>query len=210
MTIVGIYHLPASTQHKISNSEFIDDLTQLLTTTGSENRNTVLLGDLNLHIANPEDPEADQLIAKIEAFRLKQHIKFPTHQLGHTLYLIATESTTKLTCTPIPGPYLSDHRMLITETNNKKPTEIPQHKEYRKLAEAAIIEFQQRFNNQPILDVTNLEDAIHQLNNQMLRNLDKVAPMIRRRRVKKAQKIVVQQGSSQPKENNKKQGEKMA
>ena len=138
MTILRIYHSPASTQHKTSNSNFIDDLTQLLKTTGSENRNIVLLGDLNLDIDNPEDPEADQLIATIEAFRLKQHIKFPTHQLGHTLDLIATESTTKLTCTPIPGPYLSDHRMVIIETNNKKLTEIPQYKEYRKLTEAAI------------------------------------------------------------------------
>ena len=110
MTVLGIYHPPASTQHKTSNSNFIDNLTQLLSTTGSENRNVVLLCDLNLHIDNPEDPGADQLITTIEAFRLKQHIKYPTHQLGHTLDLIATKSTTKLTCTPIPGPYLSDHR----------------------------------------------------------------------------------------------------
>ena len=179
MTILRIYHPPATTQHKTSNSNFIDDLTQLLTTTGSENRNIVLLGNLNLHIGNPEDPDADQLITTIKAFRLKQHIKFPTHQLGHTLDLITTESTTKHTCTPIPGPYLSDHRMVIIETNNKKLTEIPQYKEYRKLTEAAIMEFQQSFNNQPILDMTNLEDAICQLNDQMLRNLDKGAPMKR-------------------------------
>ena len=140
---------------------------KLLTTTGCENRNIVLLGDLNLHIDNQEDPDANQLIATIEAFGLKQHIKFPTHQLGHTLDLIATKSTTKLTCTPIPGPYLSDHRMIIIETNNRKLTEIPQYMEYRKLTEAAITEFQQSFNNQPILDATNLEDAIHQLNDQM-------------------------------------------
>ena len=109
-------------QHKTSNSDFIDDLTHLLTTIGSEKRNIVLLGDLNLHTDNPEDPNTDQLIATIEAFGMKQHIKFPTHQLGHNLDLIATESSTKLTCAPILGPYLSDHRMVIIETNNKKPT----------------------------------------------------------------------------------------
>ena len=92
MTVPGIYHPPASTQHRTSNSNFIDDLTQLLTTTGSENRNIMLL----------EDPDADQLIITMEAFALKQHIKFPTHQLGHTLDLIATESTAKLTNAPIP------------------------------------------------------------------------------------------------------------
>ena len=191
ITILGIYHPPASTQHKTSNSNFIDDLTQLLTITGSENRNIALLGNLNMHIDNPEDPNADQLMATLEAFGLKQHIRFPTHQLGHTLDLIATESTIKLTCPPLPGPYLSDHRMVIIEPNHKILTETPQYREYRNLTEAAMTEFQQSFNNQPILDVTNLEDAINQLNDQMLRNLNKVAPMKKRRSMKKAPKSLL-------------------
>ena len=185
-------------------------ITQLLSITGSENRNIVLLGDLNIHVDNPEDPNAGQILAILEAFGLEQHITFPTHQLGHTLDLIATESKFKLTCPPIPGPYLSDHRSVIIETNNRKLTETPQYREYRKLTEAAIMEFQQSFNNQPILDVTNLEDAVNQQNVQMLRSLDKVAPMKKRRSVKKNTKIMVQQGSSQPKENSKKQTAKMA
>ena len=90
MTLLGIYHPPASTQHKASNSNFIDDLTKLHTTIGSEKRNILLLGDLNLHIDNPEDPNSDQLITTMETLGLKQHITFPTQQLGHTLDLIAT------------------------------------------------------------------------------------------------------------------------
>ena len=142
MTILlPIYHPPASTQHKTSNLDFIDQLTHPLTTIGSQNTNIILLEDRNLHIDNPEDPDADQLIATLEAFGLEQHIKFPTHQLSQTLDLIATEPATKPTCTPIPGPYLSDHRMVIIETSNKKPTEVLQYKEYRKLTTAAITEF---------------------------------------------------------------------
>ena len=78
--------------------------------------------------------------------------------------------------------------MVIIETSNKKPTEAPQYKEYRKLTTAAITEFKKNFNNQPILDATDLEDAIHQLIDQMLRILTKVAPMKRRRSLKKAPK----------------------
>ena len=87
-----------------------------------------------------------------------------------------------------PGPYLSDHRMVIIETTSMKLIEAPQYKEYRKLTTTAITEFRKNFNNQPILDATNLEDAIHQLNDQMLRNLNKVAPLKRRRSLKKAPK----------------------
>ena len=72
------------------------------------------------------------------------------------------------------------------------------------------MEFQKNFNNQPILDATNLEDAIHQLNDQMLRNLNKVAPLKRIRSLKKGTKIMVQQRSPRPKENSKKQRAKVA
>ena len=70
-----------------------------------KNRDIMFLGDLNLHIYDPEDPDVDQLITTMKAFGLKQHIKFPPHQLGHTLDLIATESAIQLTCATIPGPY---------------------------------------------------------------------------------------------------------
>ena len=185
------WDLKSTCQHTAQNLKlnFTDDLTKLLTITGSENRNIALLRDLNIHIDNSEEPNADQLMATLEAFGLKQHIRFLTHQLGHTLDLIATESTIKLTCPPLSGPYLSDHRMVIIETKNKKLTETPQYREYGNLTEAVMTEFQQSFNNQPILDATNLEDTINQLNDQMLRNLNKVAPMKKRRSMKKAPKL---------------------
>ena len=103
-TILAIYHPPASTHYKTSNSDFIDQLTHLLTTIGSENTNIVLLGDLNLHIDNPDDPDAGQLIATLEAFGLEQQIKFPTYQLGHTLDLIAMEHATKFALHQFQGP----------------------------------------------------------------------------------------------------------
>ena len=188
MTILAIYHTPASTQHKTSNSDFIDQLTHLLTTIGSENTNIVLLGDLNLHIDNPEDPDADQLIATLEAFGLEQHIKFPTHQLSHSLDLIATEPATKLACTPIPGalpfrPQNGNHRNQQQETNRGTTIQRIQETNY-----SSNNRVPKNFNNQPILDATNLENAIHQLNDQLLRNLNKVAPMKRRRSLKKAPK----------------------
>ena len=89
----------------------------------------------------------------------------------------------------MPRPYLSDHRLVIIETNTKGLTEKNTIQGWQKLTEAAMTELQQSFNNQPILDVTNLEDAINQLNNQVLRNLHKVPPMKRRRSLRKAPKL---------------------
>ena len=188
MMILGIYHPPASMQQKNSNSDFIDDLTELFTTTGSENRDIMLLGDLNLHTDDPKNPDADQLITTLESSGLKKHIKFPTDQLGHTLDLIATESTIQLTQAALPAIYLLDHRLIITETNSKKHKEKSQYMEYRKLDKAAITEFQQSFDNQPIFDATDLEDTIYQLNNKMQRNLDTVET-IKRRNVKRPPKL---------------------
>ena len=188
MTILAIYHPPASTQHKTSNSDFIDQLTYLLTTIGSKNTNIVLLGDLNLHIDNPEDRDADQLIATLEAFGLEQHIKFPTHQLSHTLDLISystsnqTHMYTNSRALPF-RPQNGNHRNQQQETNRSTAIQRIQETNY-----SSNNRVPKNFNNQPILDTTNLEDAIHQLNDQMLRNLNKVARMKRRRSRKKAPK----------------------
>ena len=83
----------------------------------------MLLGDFNLHIDDLEVPDAHQLITSMEAFGLKQHITFSTHQLGHTLDLIATESTIQLTYVSIPVAYLSDRRTNTVETNSKRHKE---------------------------------------------------------------------------------------
>ena len=50
------------------------------------------MGDLNNHINNLEDWDAQILQDTLKAFNLKQHINIPTHNLGHTINLIITSN----------------------------------------------------------------------------------------------------------------------
>ena len=75
----------------------------------SNHNNIVILEDINIHFSEPEDTDAEALCDIFEAFNITQHIKHPTHNLGHTLDMIATEIRQNRNVTVIPGPYISDH-----------------------------------------------------------------------------------------------------
>ena len=87
-----------------------------------------------------------------------QHIKFPTHNLGHALDLISTEYNPRQQITFIPVIYVSDH-MSKHERQEVK---------FRTITEEAINKLIGQFNNQPVPKATTLEDAVFHLNHQML------------------------------------------
>ena len=97
-TLLGIYHLPVWTQQGITNSIFIDDLTELLTEVVSKQNDLIILRNINIHLSEPEDTDAKAVHDTLEACNITQHINFPTHNLGHTLDNIATEIRQKQKC----------------------------------------------------------------------------------------------------------------
>ena len=65
-----------------------------------------------------EDQDAQILLDTIAVFNLKQHVNIPKHNPGHTLDLIITPATYKVSL--IAGQYLSDYRLIILETTHIK------------------------------------------------------------------------------------------
>ena len=90
-TLLGVYHPPVGMQQGFTNSIFMDDLTELLTEVVFSHNNIIILGDINIHLNEPEDGDTRALCDICEAFNITQHIKFPTHNLDHTLDIVATE-----------------------------------------------------------------------------------------------------------------------
>ena len=110
ITLLAIYHPHhhrLTIQHiPVFLEEFADYMENLLTT----NHNIVIAGDFNLNINNWEDPEAQLFTDMIDTLGLDCHINFPTHQSGHNLDLVSTESLNEMKIIRcIPGTYLSDH-----------------------------------------------------------------------------------------------------
>ena len=62
---------PQGTQESITNTTFLDELTDLLTEVTPKHRNIIILGDFNMHTDNREDPDAQVLIDTLEALNIK-------------------------------------------------------------------------------------------------------------------------------------------
>ena len=109
----------------------------------------------------------------INAFDLT-HIKIPTHNKGHTLDIIITTKSTGFNNVGdiIPGPYISDHRLLILETaiNKIEPQKVPT--KTRKSTKNFNNAFKEKFNNKEILNSTTLNHFI----TEVLRTLEEIAP----------------------------------
>ena len=132
------------------------------------------MGDFNIHINDSGDWDAQILQDTLNAFNLKQHINIPTHNLGHTIDLIITSNDYMGPL--IPGSYISDHRMITLNTNIPKPKPKTEIKSVCNLTDNKVQQFIDEFNNTPILNTSNLIDATNQLNSEILRTMDKIAP----------------------------------
>ena len=62
------------------------------------------MGDINIHINDSEDQDAQTLLNTIAAFNLKQHVNIPMHNLGHKLDMIITPATYHGSL--MAGPYI--------------------------------------------------------------------------------------------------------
>ena len=89
LTITGIYHPPA--KDGITNAMFTDDVTEHLSGILTNKQNNIILGDFNMHIDDPLDPEACIFNDTLSALGLIQQVTFPTHTKGNTLDLIFSE-----------------------------------------------------------------------------------------------------------------------
>ena len=80
----------------------------------------VLMGDFNLHVSNENDIDSAIFLDTLEAMGLYQHVGFATHKLENTLDLVISEIVNASTVMmAIPGPYLTDHRAVISTLNVK-------------------------------------------------------------------------------------------
>ena len=175
-TLLGVYCPPVGTQQGITNKIFTDDLTGLLTEVVFNHNNLIIQGDINIHLNKPEDTDAKAIHDTLEAFKIMQPIKFPIHNLGHTLDTVATDIRKKTET--IPGPYISDHQLIAVPTGRQKPQNRIREIEDRRIMDDKIQKFKDKFNNQPILDAETLKDAVYQLDNQLQNTLEGVVPLI--------------------------------
>ena len=176
--LTGIYHPPYSLRNKSTNRAFLDDFTSFVTELLPRWLENVLLGDFNLHVSNDDDIDSTIFLDTIEAMGLYQHVTFATHKQGNTLDLVISElgSTSKVMTTS-PGPYLTDHRAVISMLNVKSIQPKRLQKEVRKLNAVKTEKWEEEFNPANVTLTSNLEADVESLSKEFRRVLDTLAPV---------------------------------
>ena len=119
INILGIYHPPPK-QH-LTNTTFLDELTELLTTRLPNMENAIILGDFNMHIEDTKHYNNKISVDMMEALGLKQHVIEPTHQKGNILDLISTETTSQINVSQFNmHDIISDYRLISATISVKK------------------------------------------------------------------------------------------
>ena len=118
LLIVAIYRPPNST----SFNEFIADFSSLLTVIISSPKKLLILGDFNVHINKPHNPDSSKFIDLLDEFGLHNFINIPTHTLGNTLDLAISRGFDDISLLDlIQYSVVSDHFYMVLKFNMKKP-----------------------------------------------------------------------------------------
>ena len=138
----------------------------------------LLVGDFNLHVSKDDDIDSTIFLDTIEAMGLYQHVTFPTHKQGNTLELVISElGNTSKVMTTAPGPFLTDHRAVISTLNIKSSQPKRQQIKVRKLNAVKTVQWEKEFNHSNITLTSNLEEDVESLATELRRVLDTLTPV---------------------------------
>lgn len=93
------------------NSDFLNEVSALLTHLSTLSPNVILLGDFNIHMDNTALPLTIDFSSLLDSFGFHQFSDFPTHIKGHTLDLICCSGLSPSNCTA-DELHITDHSLL--------------------------------------------------------------------------------------------------
>ena len=98
-----------------------EDLNNLLERIVITSHELVILGDFNIRTdLQDTTTEAITYSDVLDLFNLKNHVTFPTHNKGHTLYLVMTDNECSMMVEVTQGDFISDHCLIDCKLNIAK------------------------------------------------------------------------------------------
>ena len=78
----------------------------------SDRGEAILIGDFNLHMDDPEDPDTITFNDFLDSLDLINLVNFGTHTSNHTLGLVIQSNSFKVNSKTLQGHFLSDHAFI--------------------------------------------------------------------------------------------------
>ena len=168
---------------KCTINDFLSEFSTFLETVICSAGRLIIVGDFNIHVDNPADPNAERFSDFLHSIGLSQHMIGPTHTKGHTLDLIITRSADHCIydiesdwCLP------SDHAALHFSSIFTRPQPRKLLRSSRKLANIDIDIFQRKIaSSLPSSDFgphVCVDELVKMYNNAMTSAIDEVAPVV--------------------------------
>ena len=180
ITIHSIYHPPYSTTNRATNAMFIEEFTDYVSSCLPTHQNNIFIGDFNLHVSNQLDTDAAIFGDTIDALGLYQHVGFSTHKLGNVLDLILSNFTDDAkVLKAAPGPFLTNHRAVISTLNIKKLRPITKRIQVRQVNKIKPEQWMEEFmlDNNSLNGKLELECMVSSLNSELTRVFNTLAPL---------------------------------
>ena len=178
ITIHSIYHPPYSTTNRITNAMFIEEITDYVSSCLPTHQNNIFIGDFNLHVSNQLDTDTTIFGDTIDALGLYQHVGFSTHKSGNVLDLILSNFTDEAkVLKAAPGPFLTDHRAVISTLNIKKLRPFTKRIQVRQVNKIKPDQWMEEFmlDNNTLNGKLELEGLVSSLNSELSRVYDTLA-----------------------------------
>ena len=128
INLVTIYR-PPDTNILDFCCEFTDILEQHINKSGE----LVLMGDFNITVNKPSDPDPSPFLYTLDSFNLVNRIEEPTHQLSNTLDIIIRNADSNIAPSTKVGRLFLDHHMVFFKVAYQSMAKTSRTQAYRKL-----------------------------------------------------------------------------
>ena len=140
--LIIIYRPPYSTAHPVSMSTFLDEFSKYLESIVLSKAPICICGDFNIHIDDNTNTDATSFKDLLESMCLFQHVKQPTHLMGHILDLIITRKSDEVvTGQPTTDRFISDHCSILCDLQTSSTPPRSRYVSSRKLKSIDLTSF---------------------------------------------------------------------
>ena len=184
LRLVIVYTPPYSAAHPITSSTFFPEFSEYLESLVLSKVPICIYGDFNVHLDVSDDADTIAFADLLGSLCLTQHVKSPTHVMGHILDLIISCSSDNIIKgTPSPDSFLSDHCSVLCCLNVRKVLATVKHISFRKLKSLDLVAFKNDIASSDLCNIASKDcnEVAELYNNCMHSILDHHAPMTSKR-----------------------------
>lgn len=163
---------------------FISELDETLSNIFPKFQNVIITGDFNIDFLNQQASHFQRLINLIDTYEMKQVVQQPT-RIGPTSIkildlIICSKDMKTRNCGVFDCSSFSDHWLVTCEIGLERKKIVPffiERRDFRNFDEKLFYNDLKNSNFQPLYQYNSVEDKLRVLNNIVLENFDKYAPM---------------------------------